>query len=164
MQVSRWRHRVRVVSVVAAVAAAAILAVVVSSVLASSPEQSRAKRIKVIEHHPRATFVDTGQHGPSPGDHNVISAEILNRHGRHIGRFGFDCTLTTAGSKPDGVCHGALTLPKGQISGESAFGPSGEAHQQAITGGTRYYRGARGQFLVGRDKGRGTHVTIELIR
>ena len=163
MQVSRRTHRVRVVGLIAALAAAAILAVVGSSGLASSPEQSRVKRIRVIEHHPQATFVDTGKIGPSPGDRNVISAEVLNRHGRQIGRFGFDCTLTTAGSKPDGVCHGALTLPRGQISGESAFGPSGEAHQQAITGGTRHYRGARGQFLVGKDSGRGTHITIELI-
>jgi len=164
MQPSSRTRRIRVVGVVAALAAAAILAIVVSSVLASSPGQSRVKRIKLIEHHPQATFVDTGKQGPSPGDRNVISAEVLNTKGHQIGRFGFDCTVTSAARPIAGVCHGVVTLPNGQITGESGFGPSGEAHRQAITGGTRHYRGARGQFLVGKDTGSGTHVTVQLIR
>jgi hypothetical protein len=164
MQASPRARRRRLVGLTAAVAATAGLAVVVSSVLASSPHQSRVRRIKLIEHHPHATFVDTGKPGPSPGDRNVINAEVLNPHGHQIGHLGFDCTVTSADKPIQGVCHGALTLPDGQISGESAFGPSGEAHRQAITGGTRHYRGARGQFLVGKDSGRGTHVTVELLR
>jgi hypothetical protein len=76
----------------------------------------------------------------------------------------FDCTLTGVGKASGGAYDGALTLPHGQLAGESAFGRSGEAHRQAITGGMGRYRGARGKFVVGKDSGPGTHVVVELLR
>jgi hypothetical protein len=110
-------------------------------------------------------FTDLGRHGVSVGDHNVIRSDVLNPHGKLVGRLDADCTITGIGSKIGGLCHGAMTLPGGQLVVEFAWGRSGSTTLQAILGGTGKYEGARGQAIVD-IHGSDSHETfvVELLR
>ena len=92
--------------------------------------------------------VDIGKHGLSAGDHNIIRSQILDRHGKVVGRADFDCVATEIGAILGGLCHGVITLAGGQLTDEFAWDRSGSSRYQAITGGTQQYEGARGQAIV----------------
>jgi hypothetical protein len=93
----------------------------------------------------------------------VITSDILDTSGTVIGRAGFDCTATGTGRLLGGVCQGAVTLPGGQLTGQFGFGASGESEEQAITGGSGKYEGARGQFILREGSDSEELVTVELL-
>ena len=75
--------------------------------------------------------------------------------------------VTDVGRRFGGACQGVLTLPAGQIAGESAFSRASDAAprvRQAITGGTGAFRGARGQFVVEQVASGPTPFVVELLR
>ena len=130
----------------ALLAAAALLAGAGTAAASAAPEHAVSMTLgerEVAQH-----FIDTGKHGVSAGDRNVVRSQVLNDAGKVIGRFDVDCVVTGTGKQLGGLCHGVITLPDGQLVGEFAFDRSGSARYQAIVGGTRAYAGMRGQATV----------------
>ena len=102
------------------------------------------------------------------GDRGTITSDMLDRHGKVVGRADADCGLTAVGRRMGGLCTIVVTLPRRPDHREflESFGPgAGEEGvvRQAITGGTGRYEGARGQFIVGTESTAATPVTIELV-
>jgi hypothetical protein len=116
--------------------------------LASPPTHHAAQRISLVERQTNEQFIDVGNRGLSVGDHNVIRSDILNPSGKIVGRMDADCIVTGTGAKLGGLCHGAMTLPGGQLIAEFAWGRFGSTRLQAILGGTGKYEGAHGQAIV----------------
>jgi hypothetical protein len=120
-------------------------------------------RMHLAERELQVQNIDQGKRGISQGDGIVITSKMLDRGGRRVGRADFVCTVTGSGPNKGGLCQGALTLAGGQLTGQFAFGASGESSRQAITGGTGRYRGARGQFVVAEGKDGLESVVVELL-
>jgi hypothetical protein len=119
-------------------------------------------RLHLVEVEVVQSYVDAKPAGMSPGDHHTISSDIYDTNHRLVGRADFDCVVTGAGKRLGGLCETVLTLPKGQISGESAWGREQEAPIGMITGGTGAYRLARGQMALGQATKAGTPFTVEI--
>lgn len=149
--------------VAGAVCAAA--AVGEGAVVASTPRSQVSERIHLVEREAGGKLVDTGKKGLSVGDQQIGRSDILDTHGKRVGRLDGVCTITGVGRKLGGVCNGVLTLPDGQIAGDFAWGRSGSSDRQAIVGGTGRYANARGQFVVDTN-GTNAHedFTVELVR
>jgi hypothetical protein len=147
----------------AVLAAVATLALGASSLAAAPAQQRVAKRIDLVERIASQHLVDTGKHGLSVGDHNVTRSDVLDTHGRVVGRADIDCLMTGVGEALGGLCNAVLTLRDGQLVSEFAFGPSGGARVAAVTGGTGAYAGARGVSIVDVNRtDRHEPFTIEL--
>jgi hypothetical protein len=157
MKIQRINRRRILISVVALGAVAALTS---SSVLASPSKRSSVKRLHFVEREMTFTPVDAAPAGASAGDGAVIVAAVFAPDGRRVGRLDFACTLTSVGDNGSQICQGVLTLPGGQLTGQFA----GETRRQAITGGTGKYKGARGQFVLGKDTHTSQAFAVELLR
>jgi hypothetical protein len=133
--------------------------VAAGSLLASA---SGTTRMHLVEVEVVQGFADAKPAGLSPGDHHTISSDIYDTKHRLVGRADFDCVVTGVGKRLGGLCETVLRLPKGQISGESAWGREQEAPVAMITGGTGAYRLARGQIVLDAETKAGTPFTVEL--
>ena len=127
----------------------------------SSNDNQAVTRMTLVERELQVRNIDQGKRGISQGDRIVITSAMLDTAGHRVGRADFVCTVTGSGRNKGGLCQGALTLADGQVTGQFAFGRSGESRTQAITGGTGKYEGASGQFVVSEGK-RGESVVVEL--
>jgi hypothetical protein len=158
-------HRVRV----AATAACLVLGIGLAYSAASfgdSPSGAKSRpvtRMHLFERELQVRNIDQGEHGISQGDEIVITSRMMDRAGKRVGRADFVCTVTGSGPNKGGLCQGALTLAHGQLTGQFAFGASGESRTQAITGGTGRYKGARGQFVLSEGKAGLESVVVELL-
>jgi hypothetical protein len=141
------------------VVCAGLGALVAAGALLASPGQTR---IHLVEVEVVQGYVDAKPAGLSPGDHHTISSDIYDTKHRLVGRADFDCVVTGAGKRLGGLCQTVLTLPKGQIAGESAWGREQESPVGIVTGGTGAYRLARGQIVLGPKTKAGTPFTVEL--
>lgn len=133
-----------------------------------APSHHAVRRIHLVEREIATPHLDLGKPGPSMGDRGTITSDMLDRHGKVVGRADADCGLSAVGRRMGGLCTIVVTLPGGQITGTffESFGPgAGEEGvvRQAITGGTGRYEGARGQFIVGQETTAATPITIELV-
>lgn len=147
--------------VVAGVVAAGV-AVALGSAGALLASPSHVTRMHLVEVEVATNFVDLGKPGLSQGDRHTIMSDIFDEKHNRVGRADFDCIVTGVGKRIGGMCNGVLTLPKGQLTGQSAWGKSEEAQEQAITGGTGAYAGARGQFVIEKANASGTPFVVEL--
>jgi hypothetical protein len=149
----------------AALSAAALVAATSGSAAAPAPENPAKIRMRLVERQAGERFVDTGKHGLSAGDRNIVRSELLSPRGTVVGRADIDCVITGVGPALGGVCTGVLTLPDGQLVGEFAFDRSGSNRTQAITGGTGRYAHMSGEAIVD-TSGSDSHepFTIELTR
>jgi hypothetical protein len=129
----------------------------------SAGDRRALTRMHLTERELQVRNIDQGQPGISQGDGIVITSAMLNTSGHRVGRADFVCTVTGSGLNKGGLCQGALTLAHGQVTGQFAFGASGESAKQAITGGTGRYRGARGQFILSEGKNGLESVVVELL-
>jgi hypothetical protein len=145
---------------IAVLGAAALLAASGAAVASASPD--RSLRLNLVERQVGEHFVDSGRHGLSAGDRNVVRSQILDTAGRVVGRGDIDCVVTGVGRHLGGICQIVITLPDGQIAGESAFGRSGASRYGAIVGGTRRYAGMRGQSIVD-TRGSDRHEAFRLV-
>jgi hypothetical protein len=159
VKIQQVNRRQILISLVA-LGAVAILAIAGSSVLASPSKQSSVKRMQFIEREMAATPIDAGPNGASVGDGLVITSKVFAPGGGRVGRLDFACTTTGVGGNSSQICQGVLTLPGGQLTGQFA----GESRRQAITGGTGKYKGARGQFVLGKDTPTSLSFAVELLR
>jgi hypothetical protein len=145
-----------------AAAAALVAAVAGTTQLARAAGGSPSRRLVLVEHELAAPTLDLGKHGFSPLDRQTITSDLLDPHGKLVGRLDDDCAITAVGRRAGAVCSYAITLPGGQLVGTrfDAFGP-GEA-LQPITGGSGAYAGARGQIRPLQRTTRGLEFAIEL--
>jgi len=98
----------------------------------------------------QAQTVDNAPAGPSPGDLLVFTERLLDSAGRAIGRDAAQCvTLFDASS----LCTGTYVLHGGQVMVQLLQPGPQVTYQQAITGGTGRYAGARGTVTVRQSSG-----------
>jgi hypothetical protein len=154
------KNRRQILIGLAALGAVTMLVTAASSVLASPSKRPSVKRLQFVERELRTTPIDVGPAGPSVGDGFVITSDVFAPAGRRVGRLDFACTTTALGRNSSQICQGVLTLPGGQLTGQFA----GESRRQAITGGTGKYKGARGQFVLGKDTPTSLAFAVELLR
>jgi hypothetical protein len=163
---SRTSHRsTRVAGTVTGLAVALSLAYGAAS-FADGPPAGNGQpvtRINLSERELQVRNIDQGKHGISQGDGIVIMSEMLDANRHRVGRADFVCTVTGSGRNKGGLCQGAITLADGQLTGQFAFGASGFSSNQAITGGTGSYEGARGQFVLAEGKDGLESVVVELL-
>ena len=93
------------------------------------------------------TALDLGAPGPSLGDVQLLNDKLINRRrGNVIGHDGGVCTVTSL-DPPETNCTLTFSLPGGQITTQFLNSPP-PRKVAAITGGTRRYRGARGDLVL----------------
>lgn len=148
----------------AAVPLAMVAAAVVATLATATSASPAVRRLVFVERELAAPTLDLGKHGFSPLDRQTITSDVLDLHGKVVGRLDDDCAITAVGKRAGAVCSYAITLAGGQLVGTrfDALGP-GEA-MQPITGGSGAYLGARGQIRPLKKTKRGLEFAIELTR
>jgi hypothetical protein len=130
--------------------AGALLSIAAISIAASSPATLAAG------HPGRHTLrfgirfndvaLDLGAPGPSLGDVQILNDTLVNGAGTHVGHDGGVCTVTSL-DPPETNCAITFALPGGQITTQFLNSPP-PRKVAPITGGTKRYRGARGQLVL----------------
>ena len=116
--------------------------------------------IRLRSREVRATGVDVGDGGFSPGDY-FVSEERLFKRGEQVGRDSVRCMVNHRSI----MCDSTLTRGSGnlEVAGTFFFG-AGLPIQLAVTGGTGRYRDAAGTFTVrAGGKGPGNLFIIRLV-
>jgi hypothetical protein len=133
---------------------AALLAGAAASWMVPSPAWAGAEAptIKVTAKPATEHFVDNGAPGDSPGD-QIIFTERLFQHGERVGRDAVQCVEKTVTRHSLTLqCLGTLIFRgRGQITiqGALTFSETGSSDETlAVTGGTREFRGASGEFRI----------------
>jgi hypothetical protein len=127
--------------------AVAIIAAVTAS---GDPAHAAGTTVMRIDYKTTALkVVDAAPKGDSPGDFGVVSGKLL-AHGtaKRIGSYQGICY--TMAPKADSECTFSFSLPGGQITVISAYGKGfngSKVVHDAIVGGTRAYRNARGEGI-----------------
>ena len=119
----------------------------VAAVVALPAGSAAAKTItiKATSKLANARFVDTGAPGDSPGDLLVFTEKLFDAKGRQIGSDAASCVRLFDATS---LCTGTYKLKGGQLMVQLLQpGPTG-VYDQAITGGTGRFRGARGTVTV----------------
>ncbi len=90
-------------------------------------------------------------------------AVLLGRSGERIGAASFACTVTRGGRRLRGTCAATLHLPLGRITGRWPLERSRSVRTRPVTGGSGFYRGATGRFVLRPTRRNGdTPFTIDL--
>jgi allene oxide cyclase-like protein len=108
--------------------------------------------------------LDLGKPGATPGDLVIVKDGVNFRDGSHAGDFVQTCTLITPGTNPfDSTydCAGTLSLAAGQITMHGSFDPTQAQQFAAVTGGTGFYRGARGDIDI---RSEADQLTVRLLK
>jgi hypothetical protein len=92
------------------------------------------------------TALDLGAPGPSLGDLQILNDKLVNRRGTVVGHDGGVCTITSL-TPPETNCNITFVLPHGQITSQFLNSPP-PRKIAPITGGTKRYRGARGDLTL----------------
>ena len=119
----------------------------VAAVVALPAGSAAAKTItiKATSKIDNARFVDTGATGDSPGDLLVFTEKLFDAKGRQIGSDAASCVRLFDATS---LCNGVYKLKGGQLMVQLLQpGPTG-VYEQAISGGTGRFRGARGTVTV----------------
>jgi len=93
-------------------------------------------------------FIDLAPKGTSLGDEFTFNVR-LGRHGRRVGTLSGTCSLISLSGNGTNECDTTITLARGtvQAAGLFHFGGPGTRSTLAITGGTGFFRNARGDVL-----------------
>jgi hypothetical protein len=131
-------------------AALAIAAIAAISIIASSSAALAAGHPKrdTLRYGVRFNDValDLGATGPSLGDLQMLNDTLVDDAGTDVGHDGGVCTVTSL-DPPETNCAITFSLPGGQISTQFLNSPP-PRKVAPITGGTKRYRGARGQLVL----------------
>lgn len=157
------KHRVTVGLAAGAVAVGLLAAVPVGTAAAAEADMV----LRAVQKQTKDT--DIGPSGPSVGDRTVFS-EDLYRDGRKVGTDGVECVITRVVKSStgkvtaiDSQCVGTMRLGRGQITvqGLVAFNVSAvKPLKLVITGGTGFYKGARGEMTVEPTNDAGTRSKL----
>jgi hypothetical protein len=118
--------------------------------LLAAPSADAAKghrkiTIKARSKLDRVQFVDNAPTGDSAGDMLIFTEKLFNSRGKQIGSDAASCVRLFDATS---LCTGTYKLPKGRLMVQLLQpGPTG-TYDQAITGGTGRYAGARGTVTV----------------
>lgn len=131
-----------------------VLAVVAALGISAAPAPAKGARhtitIKARAQIDQARDVDVGPAGDSPGDILVFTEKLFNSRGKQIGSDAATCVRLF---DPNSLCTGTYKLPGGRLMVQLVQpGPTG-TYDQAITGGTGRFAGARGIVTVAQHGG-----------
>jgi hypothetical protein len=113
--------------------------------LTAGPAAAKTITIKATSKVDNARFVDTGAPGDSPGDILVFTEKLFDAGGRQIGSDAASCVRLFDATS---LCTGTYKLKGGRLMVQLLQpGPTG-VYDQAITGGTGRFAGARGVVRV----------------
>jgi len=138
-------------SFITAAAAAATAAAAIATVSASGQSSTTASpaTIQLIEKKTSFKLVDHGRKGESAGDYGLVSGELLSTDRKRVGRFLGTCFVFKP-SAGQTQCSFALSLPDGQIITQAGYGSGfngSKTVHEAVVGGTRAYKDARGEVV-----------------
>jgi hypothetical protein len=106
----------------------------------------------------QAKIVDNAPAGDSPGDLLVFTEKLFNARGKQIGTDAASCVRLFDETS---LCTGVYKLHGGQVMVQLIQpGPTG-TYDQAVTGGTGRYEGARGRVRVAQNPN-GDRFTFKL--
>jgi hypothetical protein len=112
---------------------------------AAAKRHGRVITIEATSKIENARFVDTGPTGDSPGDMLVFTEKLFDAKGVQIGSDAATCVRLFDVTS---LCTGTYRLQGGRLMVQLLQpGPTG-AYDQAITGGTGRFAGARGTVAV----------------
>jgi len=134
----------RTICVGAALSIAAVtLSVSASATLAAGQPARHTLRYRIRFND---VALDLGAPGPSLGDVQVLNDTLVNHQGKVVGHDGGVCT-TTSLDPAEANCAITFALPGGQITTQFLNSPP-PRKVAPITGGTKRYRGARGELVI----------------
>jgi hypothetical protein len=142
----------------------AILLAGLGVLLLAAPSADAAKghrkiTIKARSQLDRVQFVDNAPTGDSAGDMLIFTEKLFNSRGKQIGSDAASCVRLFDASS---LCTGTYKLPKGRLMVQLLQpGPTG-TYDQAITGGTGRYAGARGTVRVAQQASGGDRFTFRI--
>jgi hypothetical protein len=150
------------------VAVLAATLVVGGGALGSSASTGGKTTLRLLDVSDKFEFVDvgrpaTGEGDFSPGDMLIFENILRKRSGKDVGNFISNCTMSVP---PMALCRGTLWLEDGKIELSSAvdFADADVIHT-AVTGGTKRYKTARGQAILGEEVSEGVReLTVVLFR
>jgi hypothetical protein len=133
--------------------AAAVLGVLAAATPATASTRHATGRTITIDatsQLEQAQSVDNPPAGPSAGDLLIFTEQLLDLHGRQIGRDAAECVQLFDASS---LCTGTYVLPGGQVMVQLLHPGPEPVYTQAITGGTGRYAGATGTVTVRQQQG-----------
>jgi len=135
---------VKRIGLAAGVVGLAAAVVVVPALALSGGGASKVTTLRFVQVQASEHFVDTLPRGPSPGDMDIITTNLLMGgkvvgHGRIVG---------VATDLPNVEFFRTDTLPGGHISSLDTHSEAGKTEEVAIVGGTGAYRNARGYITI----------------
>jgi allene oxide cyclase-like protein len=94
-------------------------------------------------------FIDLAPSGASLGDEFTFNVPI-SHHGSRVGTLRGVCSLISLAGNGTNECDTTFTLKGGtvQVAGLFHFGGAGTRSSFAVTGGSGFYRNARGQVAI----------------
>ena len=142
---------------------AILLAVTGLLLLAVSPAGAKKARrtitLTATSQIDRVQAVDNAPTGPSAGDMLIFTEKLFNKRGKQIGSDAASCVRLFDATS---LCTGTYKLPRGRLMVQLLQpGPTG-TYDQAITGGTGRYAGARGIVTVAQNPSVGDHFTFKI--
>jgi hypothetical protein len=132
------------------IALIAVGALAVSAAPADAKSHGRTITIKARSQIEHAQVVDNAPTGDSPGDLVIFTEQLFDSRGKRIGSDAATCVRLFDATS---LCTGIYKLPGGQVMVQLLQpGPTG-TYDQAITGGTGRFAGARGTVTVAQQSG-----------
>jgi hypothetical protein len=129
---------------------AALGALALSPAAAAAKSHERTITVKARSQIDQVQLVDNAPAGDSAGDVLVFTEKLFDSHGKPIGSDAATCVRLFDQTS---LCTGTYQLPGGRIMVQLLQpGPTG-TYDQAITGGTGRFAGARGTVTVAQQSG-----------
>lgn len=120
-------------------------ALALSAAPAGAKSHGRTITIKARSHLEHVQQVDNAPTGDSPGDMLVFTELLFDARGKRIGSDAATCVRLFDATS---LCTGLYKLPGGQVTVQLLQPGPGGTYDQAITGGTGRFAGARGTVTV----------------
>ena len=136
----------------------AVGALALSAAPAGAKGHGRALKLQATSKIDQVHLVDNAPAGDSPGDVLVFTEKLFNSRGKQIGSDAASCVRLFDVTS---LCTGVYKLRGGQLMVQLLQpGPTG-TYDQAITGGTGRFAGARGTVTVAQRAG-GDHFKFRI--
>jgi hypothetical protein len=140
------------------IALVAVGALALSAAPAGAKTHGHTITIKARSQIEHAQVVDNAPAGDSAGDMLVFTEQLFDTRGKRIGSDAASCVRLFDATW---LCTGVYKLPGGQVMVQLLQpGPTG-TYDQAITGGTGRFAGARGTVTVAQQSG-GDRFTFKI--